>query len=240
MPGSGKYSATVNGTGLTGRRGNAAGPRSFSMLRCRASRIDSPCRTRPDTSVRVIWPVAADPRSRTPTWSICPMASTRAGTASTYRIGTRERVSSSAKSESQPGFGSGVRRDVMVTIFAHRLNRPRERAFLWTEGRAVLRGAEAEGGAEAAGGVARVVPADRGADGGDRQLGLDQQSRRALCSDSVQVSHRGDAGGPAEQPDQVAGREVHLRGEPVQRPLLRDACLQQAHRVLDRRMGRGR
>ena len=35
--GSGKYSATVNGTGLTGSRGNAAGPRSFSMLRCRAS-----------------------------------------------------------------------------------------------------------------------------------------------------------------------------------------------------------
>ena len=36
----------------------------------------------------------------------------RTGTASTYRIGTRDRVSSSANSESQPGFGSGVRTDM--------------------------------------------------------------------------------------------------------------------------------
>ena len=40
-PGVGKYSAIVNGAGEGGTRGNASGPRSFSMWRSKAARTRS-------------------------------------------------------------------------------------------------------------------------------------------------------------------------------------------------------
>lgn len=81
MPGVGKYSATVNGTGETGMRGIAIGPRSFSMWREIASRIVSWIMIRPETMARTICPLP-DARSRSPTSTTAPSTSVRTGTMS--------------------------------------------------------------------------------------------------------------------------------------------------------------
>ncbi len=52
---------------------------------------------------------------------------------------------------------------------------------------------QTEMGPEPAGGVAGVGPADEGADGGDRELGLDQQAGGAFGAEPLQVRHRGGA-----------------------------------------------
>ena len=78
----GKYSATVKGTGETGIRGIAIGPRSFSTWRAIASRSVSWISTLPETIARTICP-APEARSSRPTSATAPSTSVRTGTTST-------------------------------------------------------------------------------------------------------------------------------------------------------------
>jgi len=61
----------------------------------------SPYRTRPDTIARLTLP-SGIARRRSPTLVTLPCASTRTGTASTYKIGSRSRAASRSSDANQP------------------------------------------------------------------------------------------------------------------------------------------